>query len=269
MITYCKKWEFTDSGSHDGKYNMDYDLMLTEKCRREDIAFFRLYRWKPYAISIGYNQNKIVNEIEFNISKCKATGIDIVRRPTGGRAVFHAEELTYSVVLKTRLSPHEVNKLIAAALIYGLKNFHPKLDQVTLSTHKADLLGKIRKGNYKLCFSTQVKNEISWHGRKLVGSAQRNFGDLILQHGSILTGDYHKNIVEFMNLSGEERIKLKRELDDKTISINEIINQKVNLNLLSEAIFEGFQNYLRISFSKISRLRSHFSIPHTLEKSLN
>ncbi|MCX7878321.1 MAG: lipoate--protein ligase family protein [Ignavibacteria bacterium] len=269
MITHCKRWEYIESGENDGRFNMDFDLMLAEKCRNLDTAFLRLYTWKPYAISLGYNQNKILNEIELDIPKCRAEKIDIVRRPTGGRAVLHAEELTYSVVLKSRLPVSEINRHISEAIIYGLKKFSPGLREVSLTKDKPDLLGLIRKGNYKLCFSTQVKNEINWQGKKLVGSAQRSFGDVILQHGSILTGTYHKNIVEYLNLQGEERIRLRNELDSKTVSISEITGEKVNHTHLAECILEGFQNYLQISFSKINRLNTHFTIPDRLESSLN
>ncbi|HVO73690.1 MAG TPA: hypothetical protein VMT35_06680, partial [Ignavibacteriaceae bacterium] len=72
---------------------MKIDIHLAEICRPEEV-YFRLYRWKPYCISLGANQD--LNSVD--AFKAAADGIDIVKRPTGGRAILHSEEITYSVV---------------------------------------------------------------------------------------------------------------------------------------------------------------------------
>ena len=107
---------------------------------------------------------------------------------------------------------------------------------------------------YNLCFNSQVKNEINYKGKKLVGSAQRKFGNIVLQHGSILIGNHHKNIVNYLNITGEERIKMIREIDQKTECINNITGRKVEYAETAEAVFGGFKNTFGLNFASINRV---------------
>jgi lipoate-protein ligase A len=98
------KWYFINTGANTGKYNMDFDLHLADKCRPGE-TFLRLYRWNPYCISLGANQDIL----SVNADKAAADNIDIVIRPTGGRAILHAEEITYSVVIPWgKILPQEI-----------------------------------------------------------------------------------------------------------------------------------------------------------------
>ena len=87
------KWKFLDSGVNSGKFNMDFDVFLAENFEK-NTAILRLYRWNPYCISLGANQS--FDEIDLN--KTQHHQIDLVKRPTGGRAILHSQELTYSVI---------------------------------------------------------------------------------------------------------------------------------------------------------------------------
>ncbi len=251
-------WEFIDSGYQAARYNMDYDLMLVEKCKTLGKSFLRFYRWKPNAISLGYNQSKAMNELTLNFNKCKSDGIDIVQRPTGGRAVFHARELTYSVVFKSKRPVRDLYKDISLAILDGLKTLDPKLFELSFSKDTPDLLKLIKTGMYNLCFNTQVKYEINFHGRKLVGSAQRKYGDIVLQHGSILIGPKHKDIVNYLNISGEERVKMRNDIDMKTTCLEEITGRRVSYKEVSDAVFKGFEKGFNIKFHKINRLPNYF-----------
>ncbi len=263
-------WEFIDSGFQTARYNMDYDLMLVDKCKNLNRSYLRFYRWKPNAISLGYNQNKAINELALNFNKCKSDLIDIVQRPTGGRAVFHSEELTYSMVFKSKRPVRELYKDISMAILDGLKALDPKLFELSFSKDTPDLLKLIKTGMYNLCFNSQVKYEINFHGRKLVGSAQRKFGDIVLQHGSILIGPKHKDIVNYLNISGEERIKMRNEIEEKTTYLNEITGRKISYDEVSVAVFNGFEKGFNIKFNKINRLPNFFpEIRETSEKVLN
>ena len=81
-----------------GAYHMMRDLELAENLRDDPGVpnVLRLYSWKPYCISIGYQQD----ESSIDRNRCADAGVDIIRRPTGGRAVYHAEELTYAVIMR-------------------------------------------------------------------------------------------------------------------------------------------------------------------------
>ncbi|MEO8513703.1 MAG: hypothetical protein ABI543_09100 [Ignavibacteria bacterium] len=249
-----KKWEFTDTGYRSGVFNMDLDMRLVERCREEDTAFLRFYRWKPYAISLGYNQNRLAAEINIDSKKCHAEGIDIVTRPTGGRAVLHSEELTYSVIFRSHKQIRELHKDISFAILSGLKTLDPKLALLSFTKDNPDLLKLIRTGMYNLCFNSAVKNEINYKDKKLVGSAQRKFGDIVLQHGSILIGSHHKNIINYLNITGEGRIKMMKEIDEKTECINHITGRKVDYADVASAVFNGFRDTFGLDFKSINRV---------------
>jgi len=249
-----KKWEFIDSGFRSGTYNMDLDLRLVDRCRDEDTAFLRFYRWKPYAISLGYNQTRFASEVNIDYNKCKAEGLDVVTRPTGGRAVLHSEELTYSVVFRSSKPVRDLYRDISMGLLEGLRTIHPKFKKLSFTKDTPDLLKLIRTGMYNLCFNSAVKYEINYKGRKLVGSAQRKFGDIVLQHGSILIGDHHRNIVNYLNVTGSERQKMLKEIDVKTHNLSAIAGKPITYAETAEAVFNGFKKSFDINFSSINRV---------------
>jgi lipoate-protein ligase A len=244
-----KNWKFIDSGYQTGKYNMDFDLELAERCRTENVSFLRVYRWKPYAISLGYNQTKFLSGQKLDYDRCKQDGIDVVQRPTGGRAVLHSEELTYSVVMKSDKPIYLLYKEISEALLDSLKLIdegNTELQKLSFQKETPDLRSLTKTGMYNLCFNTSIKYEINYEGRKLVGSAQRNLGDVVLQHGSILIGEHHKNIVNYLQLNDDAVIdRIKKEIDKKTSCLNEIMNREVSYEETADAILKGFQTRYR------------------------
>lgn len=254
LLAENKKWEFLDTGIRSGVFNMELDMKLVERCKKEDTAFLRFYRWKPYAISLGYNQARLSKTAYIDINKCRAEGLDVVTRPTGGRAVLHSEELTYSVIFRSQKPVHELYKDISIAILNGLKLLDPVLEKLSFTKSTPDLLKLIRTGMYNLCFNSAIKNEINFKGKKLVGSAQRKFGDIVLQHGSILIGSHHKNIVNYLNITGEERIKMLREIEDKTECLEHITGKKIDYKNTSEAVFDGFKNTFGLNFKSINRV---------------
>lgn len=251
------KWHFIDSGYQTGERNMEYDLELVAKCQATGDAYLRFYRWKPYAISLGYNQSKTKGSLKMNTVKCAEDGIDIVTRPTGGRAVLHSEELTYSVVLKTGKPIRDTYRDISLGILNGLKLIapgNPELNALSFAKETPEILNLIKTGMYNICFNSQVKNEINYKGRKVVGSAQRKFGDIVLQHGSVLIGEHHKNIVEYLTASEPEKQTMRNEINEKTACLKEIINSNVTYEETAAAIFKGFVKTYNIRFSTINRL---------------
>jgi len=257
------RWEFFDSGYGTGRENMDIDLQLVENCRESGTAYLRFYRWKPYAVSLGFNQNAASKELYIDHNKCREENIDIVTRPTGGRAVLHSEELTYSVVMSSKLPVHELYREISSAIINGLSTLNPILRNLSFIKETPDLVKLMKTGMYNLCFNSAIKNEINFEGKKLVGSAQRKFGDIVLQHGSILIGSHHKNIVKYLNIDSSDRLKMLKELDAKTTCINEITGTSISYEEVSKAVLEGFRSTFNIEFKHINR------IPERMESSFN
>jgi lipoate-protein ligase A len=159
------KWFFVDTGLNDGHFNMQYDVELTKKISG-DACILRLYRWNPYCISLGANQNFS----DINLDKAKTNNINVVKRPTGGRAILHSEELTYSVVfpLSLNYSVKDVYNQINLALKKGLEIFSPELKKIELENSQTDFRHFYKKDISSVCFAVSAKYEINYLGKKLV-----------------------------------------------------------------------------------------------------
>lgn len=208
---------------------MAHDLELAEKLRDDTEApnILRLYSWKPYCISLGYQQD----ESSINIDVCKKAGVDIIRRPTGGRAVYHAEELTYAVIM--RFEPGEgiyaVHNKIAESLLEALQPLCNNELELTSSRNTDPIREAYKPGTLTniACFTSTARYEITWKGKKVVGSAQRRFGNAVLQHGSILLGDEHLRLPELLNISDEEKVEMKRMLEKESATISDICGRNI------------------------------------------
>ena len=241
-------WRFENTGFHSGVFNMEYDESLArELVDGVGNPTIRVYGWRPIAISLGRNQS--IDEIDLN--KTSVAGIDVVRRPTGGRAILHANELTYCVVMiahgKNVLSLYEE---ISRALIAGLQELGAPVAIEKSQPHFPSLY---QNSSATACFSSTGRYEIKCGGKKLVGSAQRRYTvaggeEVVLQHGSILLGSEHKQIVDFLRLpSNEERGALRRDLDEKTTELSTVLHRSVTFDETANAVFNGFRNAWSIS----------------------
>ena len=239
-------WHFIDSGFNTGLFNMQFDLELANKCSNDE-AFFRIYRWNPYCISIGANQS--INDI--NLEKTLRNGIDVVKRPTGGRAILHAEELTYSVIVPINKGylPKELYHKISSALIKGLELYNPSLASAELEDIQPNLLPLLEKPMGTLCFASTVKNEVKYEGKKLIGSAQRKMNNTILQHGSILCSTGHHMLADYINCDLPTRNNLYNELTEKTTEMGTILHEKIDYDKLKKCLVMGFEIYWQIKFA--------------------
>ncbi len=237
------KWFYIDTGFNTGKYNMDFDMSLAQSCTN-DIAFFRIYRWQPYCISLGANQK--ISDIKSE--KAASENIDIVTRPTGGRAILHAQEITYSVIYPfgKNFSPKELYCEISKALLEGLILYDPLLEAAELETVQPNFPALLKEPAGAVCFGSTAKNEVKFHGKKLIGSAQRKLNSTILQHGSILCGDYHKHLIDYLYIDENQFQHLKNEIDSKTIEIESIVGYETDYSKLIESLKTGFENHFEI-----------------------
>ncbi|MDI6807953.1 MAG: lipoate--protein ligase family protein [Candidatus Eisenbacteria bacterium] len=179
-------------------------------------AAVRAYSWRAPTISVGYGQ--VMHEI-LNVEKCTALGIEIVRRPTGGGAVLHDEELTYSVAgsLKSSLFGGVRESQLKIALL--LKR---TLELLGLSAEIAAGPGRtVTAGGDSACFAAPSKCEITVDGKKIVGSAAAVRQGCFLQHGSILLGDSHLRLVEFLKEGGSS-------IRERSASASSLLGRKVS-----------------------------------------
>jgi lipoate-protein ligase A len=239
-------WRFIDTGSNSGKFNMDYDLDLVRSFSGSPVL--RVYQWEPYCISLGANQD--FNSIDQK--KTSADGLDVVKRPTGGRAILHAEELTYSVVypVSDEKSPKQIYREINLALKNGLINYNLSLEKIKLEHTQPHFPSFYKEEKSTICFAVSAMNELNYQGKKLAGSAQRKIGNIILQHGSILCGGFHKKIIDYLNLPSDKLEEIKNEIGQTTTELETILDEKINYQRLSRAIKKGFENHFNIKFEE-------------------
>lgn len=240
-------WKFINSGEHNGGYNMDFDIALAKNYHPE-VAILRLYRWKPYCISLGANQSLA----DVNIEKAKEDNIDVVKRPTGGRAILHSEELTYSVIypLDINSSAKNIYNEINIALRNGLIEYDASLKEIELEHSQPDFKEFYKSDISAICFAVSAKSELNLNGKKLVGSAQRKIGNVILQHGSILCGTYHQKIIDYLNLDEAKKESILKEISDTTIDLKSALNYAADYSKLAKSILKGFENHFCVKFQE-------------------
>ena len=229
--------EVLNTGLATGEENMRFDIERTKLCSESNaLPMFRFYGWKPWCVSLGANQKNT----DIDEKKCMERGFDIVRRPTGGRAVLHANELTYSVVLRLpeNMTVHDVYREIHIILLNGLRMAGcGELDFEKAQPDFREIYS--REGFSASCFASSARYEIEWQGKKLVGSAQRLFGNTLLQHGSILIGKGYEQLDEVVNVSSEDiRKRLREFTKSHSISLEEISGRKYTCDECAESIKE-------------------------------
>lgn len=178
-------------GARRGADNMARDLALLA----EGLPTLRLYSWQPACVSLGYPQP----ETDVDAEAARELGVDVVRRPTGGGAILHAEdEITYSVVLPRALAPSNLfdsYRFIARGVVNALESFGLNGEFVEGHT-----------GRDALCYLREEGVSVAVDGRKISGGAQKRTKDSILQHGTLLvSSDVERNARLFR--TPEERVR--------------------------------------------------------------
>lgn len=174
------QWHFLASTPDDGATNMARDEALMRWTARTGQAAFRVYGWSAPTLSLGRNQRA---RGCYNLEAARARGIGIVRRPTGGRALLHHREITYSATLP---APDPAAAAAAYAFINGI--LLDALERLGAPAAMASA-GKSLPPGLRPCFDAPSQHEIAIGDRKLVGSAQWRHDGALLQHGSILVDD--------------------------------------------------------------------------------
>ena len=199
---------------------IDSDLLDNAIKKQVKEPIFRLYGWSPACVSLGRNQKDDFVDQEF-LNSC---GIDVVRRLTGGRALLHDDEITYSYVCPGSSLKHGENvvesyKEISQILIDAFTKLGIELD-----------FGGERKlqGHKDYCMLVSTGADLCWNGRKLIGSAQFRKEGYILQHGSILY-DYNKNLLEKI---------FKEKVDTSSI----VSVKEINPNITRQDIIDLLSN---------------------------
>ena len=175
------RWTLLIDAPRPGWANMAVDAALLDLAAGEGAGFLRLYRWEPHCLSFGRHEPALRR---YDVERIRSLELDCVRRPTGGRAVWHARELTYAVAapLAAFGGLREAYGAIHGLLASALKSLgaHPLL------APRSSLTPRVSAGP---CFAAPVGGEVTVGGRKVIGSAQLRQHDAFLQHGSLLLED--------------------------------------------------------------------------------
>ncbi|HEY7349620.1 MAG TPA: biotin/lipoate A/B protein ligase family protein [Ktedonobacterales bacterium] len=171
-------YRFLDTGASSAALNMAIDeAILTFHLRGETPPTLRAFSWERPAISLGRFQDV---EREILTEECAARGIDLVRRPTGGRAVLHVDEFTYSVITST---PYGTPSGVVAAYSWLAQGIIAALEEFGIYSEVST--NRVSKQQTAACFSFSTQADLTSNGRKLVGSAQVWKENSVLQQGTI------------------------------------------------------------------------------------
>jgi lipoate-protein ligase A len=192
---------------------MALDLALLDEAGRSGTGYVRLYRWSPWALSFGRHEPALRR---YDRSQIEALGLDTVRRPTGGRAVWHARELTYAVMAPVAVfgGLAAAYRLIHTTLADGLMALG-----VPVTIARAERAPDIGAG---ACFASPAGGEILAMGRKLVGSAQLQQRSAFLQHGSLLLEDDQQLVARLSQGPAPHGVEITlRQAADRTVRFAE------------------------------------------------
>jgi lipoate-protein ligase A len=215
---------------------LDSENLLAAEANLEPFTAIRLYGWSQPTVSVGKHQ-KIERAVD--VVYCRRRGIDVVRRPTGGRAVFHANEVTYAVISNdSALFPIQSISRTYALLSEMLRDGLQKLGVETeFSTGTPSRQGSPTSARQTPCFVTPARHELLFQGRKLIGSAQRRLRRSFLQHGSVPIEIDCKEMGRILGFS-------EKCLRQSTVSLSEAAGRTISFDEAARALKEGFQTGL-------------------------
>lgn len=236
-----------DSPGH-GAWNMAVDEAILEAAGRKDVPpTLRLYGWEPPCLSLGYSQPVADSDQE----ALRQRGWELVRRPTGGRAILHTDELTYAVIAppdepRVAGSVLESYRRLSQALLAALRELGLPATADEEYTQAAAIS---RDG--AVCFERPSNYEITVNGKKLIGSAQARRWEGVLQHGSLpLTGDLTRITQALVYPTLAARAQAAERLLQRATTVEMALGRLVTWDEAAVAFEQGFARVLDIRFTR-------------------
>lgn len=234
-------WRLLDSGVMSPSLNMAIDrAILALHANGQAPPTLRFYQWQPAAVSLGYFQK----QHNLDLDACRQYGIEVMRRPTGGKAVLHWGDLTYAVIAGTADGiPSAVTaayRLISEGLLAGFHalGIEARMGRETAKSPQTDV-----------CFLRCAIGAIVHQGKKLVGSAQTWHASSMLQHGSIMLSPQEEMLLKLWGgASGGG--ELQTAFKGRLTSIREILGYGIDLNALKTALREGLARILGVDLAE-------------------
>jgi lipoate-protein ligase A len=239
-------WRLIRNEPGEGAWNMAVDEALLESISLgNSLHVLRLYAWQPPCLSLGYAQS--ISEVD--LERLAKYGWQIVRRPTGGRAILHTDELTYSVTApfgEPRLEGGvlESYQRISQALMRALSYIG-----LPVEAHQFNAQNENDQPKGPVCFEVPSNYEITLGGKKLVGSAQARKKEGILQHGTLpLWGDLARITWALAYSDEAERRAAARKLLERATTVQDHLVQKITWEQAAQAFVAGFRDKLNLEF---------------------
>lgn len=239
-------WRLLITHPAHGAWNMALDESILEHIGRgESIPTFRLYAWEPACLSLGHAQPFA----DVDVSRLKQHGWEIVRRATGGRAILHTDELTYSVITP-------LNEPVMAGGV--LESYNRLAQALHLAVQQLEVPVEVKEGKVKanaapnpVCFEVPSTYEITVDGKKLIGSAQSRKKEGVLQHGSLpLTGDLTRICQALMFENESARDTASKRLLERATTVESALGRWVSWETASQAFIHAFEAQLGLSFER-------------------
>ncbi|MGG1556365.1 lipoate--protein ligase family protein [Paenibacillus ferrarius] len=236
------KWRFIHTGDRSPAENMALDeAMLTAHSEGLAPPTVRFYGWNPPTLSIGYFQKAA----EVDQEAVAGEGIGFVRRPTGGRAVLHDKELTYSIIVAEDYPgiPRQVTeayRVLSEGLLRGFRALGLQAEMVQLASEEEK--EKYASAGSAACFDSPSWYELVVEGRKVAGSAQVRQKGVVLQHGSILLDmdtDQLFRLLRFANEKVAER--MKASFVKKAVAINDLLRAQAKPEVTLRDVEDAFR----------------------------
>jgi lipoate-protein ligase A len=239
-------WRLLITPPLDGATNMAIDeAILHALAGGHGIPTVRFFQWKPACLSLGYNQHWD----EVDEAAIQQRGYTWTRRATGGKAILHTDEATYSLIIPEG-NPRIQGGIIASyrVLSFGLLRGLEKLGVRAEQSGKDEVLAQRRAARGgPVCFDTPSRYEITWQGKKLIGSAQLRRKQIVLQHGTLpLHGDLNR-IIDVLNLPEQERDQQRQLLPQRATTLEQALGKVLSFETVIEALAAGFAEQLNLT----------------------
>ena len=246
-------WRLLHTPPASGAWNMAVDESILEHIQRgESLPALRLYAWDPPCLSLGHAQPFA----DVDMERVKSHGWEVVRRLTGGRAILHTDELTYSVTGSASEpilsgSILESYNRIARALLFAVRELGLPVEMKEHITEPATL------NLNPVCFEVPSTYEITVDGKKLIGSAQARRKEGVLQHGSLpLTGNLTRICQALVFKDESARENAAQRLLARATTVESVTGVKTDWEKAAQTFVKGFESQLGIRFQRGELSRS-------------
>jgi len=252
-------YRFLNTYVQDAAMNMAIDeAVLVHHLRGEAAPTLRVFRWSSPSISLGRFQSV---EREILLDACEQQGVQLVRRPTGGRAVYHRDEFTYSIVISKR---YGVPSGIVAAYAYLAQGLQSALNLLGVRAELSD--ERVSKTPSAACFASSTQADLTSGGFKLIGSAQVWKDDALLQQGSLPLDDRAAEFFAMLRFSSEDaREEALAAYREKTTPLHTFASQ-VAWDEVARAFRAGFSAALQNEFVEGELSASEWELARRLEQ---